>query len=109
MKTRTLLSSFCLLLLCQGALSGNDIHVIHSASELIQFSNTVSAGTSYSVTLDADIDFSGGLSQQFVSIGKYYNGQYKPFQGTFDGNGYTISNLMINSSSQYVGLFGYSS
>ncbi|MCD8294025.1 MAG: hypothetical protein LUE27_02095 [Clostridia bacterium] len=31
-----------------------------------------------------------------------------PFSGTFDGNGYTISNLKYSSSSQdYVGLFGY--
>lgn len=29
------------------------------------------------------------------------------YSGTFDGNGHTISNLNISSSSQYVGLFGY--
>ena len=31
-----------------------------------------------------------------------------PFYGTFDGQGYTISNLKVNTSSQYVGIFGYS-
>ena len=66
--------------------------------------------TSYSGTtvfLDVDIDFSGGSpSEQFVPIGKSGS---KYFQGTFDGQGHTISNLAINSSSlQYVGLFGYS-
>ena len=31
-----------------------------------------------------------------------------PFGGTFDGNGYTIANLMINrGSTRFVGLFGY--
>ena len=29
------------------------------------------------------------------------------FTGTFEGNYYTISNLTINSSNRYVGLFGY--
>lgn len=30
------------------------------------------------------------------------------FSGTFDGNGYTISNLYINNTTdEYVGLFGY--
>jgi hypothetical protein len=31
----------------------------------------------------------------------------EPFTGSFDGMGYTISNLTINSSSSYQGLFGY--
>lgn len=30
-----------------------------------------------------------------------------PFKGTYDGNGYTISGLTLNSSSSYQGLFGY--
>ena len=30
-----------------------------------------------------------------------------PFLATFDGNGYTISNLMINRSTDRIGLFGY--
>ena len=100
----------CLLLLGQGALSYE--HYISSASDLIQFSKNVSSGTSYfgtTVFLDADIDFSGGLSEQFEPIGKissYSNNYY--FQGTFDGQGHTISDLAMNSSSQYVGLFGYS-
>nr|WP_319514534.1 MBG domain-containing protein [uncultured Cohaesibacter sp.] len=32
-----------------------------------------------------------------------------PFTGTFTGLGHTISGLIINSSDEYVGLFGYSS
>ena len=55
--------------------------------------------------LDADIDFSDGLSEQFEPIGKSNN---YFFQGTFEGQGHTISNLAVNSSSEYVGLFGYS-
>ena len=55
--------------------------------------------------LDADIDFSGGLSEQFEPIG---TSNSNSFQGTFDGQGHTISNLAMKSSSQYVGLFGRS-
>ena len=57
------------------------------------------------VFLDADIDFSGGLSEQFQPIGK---DQGNSFQGTFDGQGHVISELDIKSSSRFVGLFGYS-
>ena len=68
----------------------------------------VNNGTGFSGTtvfLDADLDFSGGLSEQFEPIGKDYN---RYFQGTFDGQGRIISNLAMNFSSEYVGLFGYS-
>ena len=94
---------FCLLL-GQGVLS-YELH-IYNASELIAFSKNVNSGSDYSGTtvfLDADIDFSGGLSWQFEPIGKNYD-----FQETFDGQGHTISNLVISSSSLYAGLFGYS-
>lgn len=30
-----------------------------------------------------------------------------PFTGSFDGNGYVISNLAVNSATQDVGLIGY--
>ena len=99
-----ILALFCLLL-GQGALS-YEYH-INNANELTQFSKNVNTGTSYSgttVLLDADIDFSGVLSEQFEPIGIIN----KYFQGTFDGQGHTISNLAIKSSSEDVGLFGYS-
>lgn len=73
---------------------------IHDANELIQFSNDLDSGisyTNYTVYLTADIDFSG-LSAQFSPI--------PGFVGEFDGQGYTISNLVISLSTlRYVGLF----
>lgn len=77
---------------------------IHNASELIEFSASVNGGTSFegsTVLLETDVDL-GGI--EFVPIGNrtYY------FLGTFDGQGYTISNLRIRSASDHVGLFGYS-
>ena len=95
----------CLAALCQGVLGGNELR-IKNASELIELSKNVNYGTSYSgktVFLCADIDFSGGLSEQFEPIRNSNS-----FQGTFDGQGYTISNLVMNSSSQDVGLLGFS-
>lgn len=41
--------------------------------------------------------------QSWVPIGN----SNKPYQGTFDGNGKTITNLYINANQKYVGLFGY--
>ena len=85
---------------------------IGTAEGLIELSKNVSSGSLYkgtTVLLDADIDFSGSFSEQFGPIG-YYNlyNDYKYLQGTFDGQGYTINGLAMNSSSEYVGLFGYS-
>ena len=49
-----------------------------------------------SYELNADIDL-GGMEWTPVAI----------FCGTFDGNGYTISNFKITTGRTYVGLFGY--
>ena len=71
-----------LLLLGQKA-HGEDTH-ISTASALIDFSKAVSSGAlsfyGTTVFLDADIVFSGGLSEQFVPIGSNSNN----FQGTFN-------------------------
>lgn len=80
---------------------------ISKASELIEFAKSVNTRKDfmfYTVYLDADIDFSE-TTEEFVPIGTASNAalMYK-----FKGQGHTISNLAINmSSSQHVGLFGY--
>ena len=83
---------------------------IRDASKLVKFSNEVNRGTSRflgTVYLESDIDFTSSLSQQFEPIGFTETGY---FNGVFDGQGHTISNLTITtpSSSEYTGLFGYS-
>ena len=63
-----------LYLLGQRALS-NSLYIFN-ASGLINFSRNINDGTNYSGTtvfLEADIDFSGGLSEQFEPIGKGYH------------------------------------
>lgn len=82
-------------------------HKIHNARELIEFSNSVNSGTSYSGTtvyLDTDIDFNDEPPTNFTPIGKTSGNN---FRGTFDGQGHVISNLKIVSTIQYTGLFGH--
>ena len=77
---------------------------IKNADEFIEFKDNVSKGKTYSGTtvfLDSDLSFSG---KSFEPIGN----ESKYFWGVFDGQGHVISNLAMNSTSQYVGLFGYS-
>ena len=105
-----LLSVIALVLLLWGVAVGDtNVLAIENAEELIQLSNSVLSGESYSGTtvfLVADIDFTEDLSRQFKPIGNYE----KHFMGLFDGQGYMIRNLNVSSSSfNYTGLFGYSS
>ena len=103
LKVCTLLPLLPLLLGSGGVLC--DKLRIASPDDLISFSNAVDSGTTYpgtTVLLDSDLDFAG---KTIESIGK---GAENCFLGTFDGQGHTISNLNMNSSATYVGLFGYS-
>ncbi|AKN32427.1 hypothetical protein Ccar_16810 [Clostridium carboxidivorans P7] len=55
---------------------------------------------SYNYILDSNIS----LTQEWTAIGDDDN----PFTGSFNGNGFTISNLKTTSkTAKYIGLFGY--
>lgn len=80
---------------------------IGTAQELMAFAAAVNEGvytdiTDVTVELTGNIDMTG---QTWIPIG---NTDEKYFSGTFDGNGYTISNLTIvhNTPGEYLGLFG---
>lgn len=76
---------------------------IATYEELVAFAELVNAGDTCQgkvITLTADIDLN---NQEWTPIGNSTN----KFQGIFDGNGHTISNLKINSTNSYIGLFGY--
>ena len=93
------------LIALEGVAGSEGVLRIHSTSDMVELSEEANNGTDYSETtvlLDADIDFSG---VEFEPIGKDLKNY---FNGTFDGQGHAISNLKVNSSSPYVGLFGYS-
>ena len=68
--------------------------------------NTIGENLYYKMT--TDIDLNGSASFQWTPIG-YYDSitDYYCFGGHFDGDGHTIANLYINSSTiQRAGLFG---
>ena len=82
-------------------------YLIKTYDDLKNFATYVNdgilCGTGTHIRLDADIDCTG--KTDFVPIG--YNNLHC-FWGHFDGNGKTISNLvMIDVDKEYVGLFGY--
>src|SRR6516225_2330720 len=71
--------------------------IINNAADLENINNNLSGN----YVLGGNIDLSG---VNFTPIGSLVN----PFTGTFNGNGYTISNLSINlPSTSHVGLFGW--
>ena len=82
----------------------NKVVTIANAGELALLAKQVNGGKSYSgytVKLVSNIDLENG---EWVPIGR--NGS--AFQGVFDGQGHTISNLIINTSKECnVGLFGF--
>lgn len=77
--------------------------LIQSAEDLIALGNEeniVHMNAKFVVTEDIDLS----VETNFTPIGRGYH----PFTGSFDGNGFTISNLTINSSeASEIGLFGY--
>ena len=83
---------------------------ISTAAELAWFRDQVNSGNNtISATLTKDIDLSEFCH---AKDGTTYTDElsWTPinwYQGTFDGNGKTISNLYINATSNYTGFFGY--
>jgi hypothetical protein len=85
-------------------------------AELVNRENNPRSFSGTTIFLGADIDLGG---RNWTPIGhrilSNYFSSHRPFRGTFDGDGYSISNLSINSVSidgvvdVYLGLFGYAS
>ncbi len=84
-------------------------YLIESAENLAYLATIVNNGTANAgdyYKLTCDIDLNGSETFQWIPIG---NTSYS-FQGNFNGDNHTISNLYINTSIlQYVGLFGAAS
>ena len=90
-----------------------DVYEIGTLASLKAFRNKVNAGENYqgkTIVLTADIDLAGDDNWEPIGTSD------KTFNGMFDGQNHTISNLTINGSKEYVsggnndnykGLFGY--
>lgn len=77
---------------------------IQNVDDLKKLAEKVNGGEAYANTyfkLTANIDLNN--EPNWTPIGK----SGLPFQGTFDGYGYQITNLKISNGGQYAGLFGY--
>ena len=97
--------------------STDNPYIITKAEELAWFRNQVNSGNNKICAKIADdvevidlkdfchkADESQNLKElSWVPIGN----NYSSYEGTFDGNGKTITNLYINATQQYMGLFGY--
>lgn len=94
-----------------GSGTETDPYIISSIEHFDQFASNVNSGNNYTKVyfrLDSDLDYSGrtytpvgGYAGNATSTGYYY------FEGTFDGNGHKIKNVVINTpTNNFVGLFG---
>ncbi len=87
-------------------------YTLTTAAQLAGLAQLVNGRNDFSektITLGADIDLNG---KEWTPIGKYINDiDWDPaFQGTFDGNGNTVSGLCVNinaTDNTSAGLFGY--
>lgn len=80
---------------------------IATATDLKKFATIANSGNTFegkTVNLINDIDLEGNETNQWTPIG---NSTYE-FEGIFDGEEHTISNMYINSSNDEQGLFGVS-
>ena len=77
---------------------------ISSADDLEEFRDIVNDGeTGACAELTANIVLNCNENNQWTPIGSESN----RYNGTFDGNGHTVSGIYINTSEDYQGLFGY--
>ena len=78
---------------------------IYDVATLSDFRDRVNSGEDFEgkiIKVTKDIDFGKENTTNWVPIG---NSQYG-FKGTFDGQGHTISNIYINATEEFQGLFG---
>ena len=109
----TLLSGMaCLCSFAQfsGAGSGTqaDPYKIYNADQLDQVRNFLNNTNVYfklmsNINIGEWLDDNGIRDDGWTPVGILSH----PFKGHFDGNSKTVSNLVINSSSDYAGIFGY--
>ena len=78
---------------------------ITTCTELQNIKNNLSGNYQLANNINCSATSSWNSGKGFIPIGSSFN---NAFTGFFDGQGYTISNLTINRTTEpYIGLFGY--
>lgn len=78
-------------------------YLINNIDDLKAFRDNVNSGISYKgqyIKLMNDIDLD---QEEWIPIGN----KTKKFEGYFDGNNKTISNILVSGNNDYAGFFGY--
>ena len=91
-----------------GSGTAQDPYLIYTGAELAYLASSTNNGYTYSgkyFKLMNDIDLNG-IEWTPIGRGLEYDSSSYAFGGNFDGNGMLVSNLTINSSRQFTGLFG---
>jgi hypothetical protein len=112
--TACILAALLLCAFVPASAAGGDV-TITSVSDLFAFAQRVNSGESFegrTVTLTANLTVNSlGPQSDAVPQGNFVSWtpigtKDHPFQGTFDGGGYTITGLYAQNSEDYYGLFG---
>ena len=86
-------------------------YLIEDVEDLKLLAKKVNGGTTYEKTYfkqTADIDLNNEPWTPIGTVIVINNGKdARPFKGTFDGDGYKITNLKVTGNSNNAGLFGY--
>ena len=110
MKQRIRYFCLTLLVMVAGLTSAQDVIEISTVEQLKVFRDAVNGGNQYAdktVKLTADLDLSGETN--WTPIGNLVSYPGQSFNGTFDGQNHTISNLTVNDNTPnyaVAGLFG---
>ncbi len=103
--SRVIVAVIAVLTICSSCLDSDDtatVITIETKEQLKSFRDLVNSGyNEYYGLLMADIDLE---YEEWTPIG---DSDKYPYMGVFNGNGYTIENLKIDTTEDYQGLFGY--
>ena len=86
-----------------GSGTEDDPYIIATTDDMDELASQVNNENNYSgkfFLMTADLDYSG---KDYTPVGNYNYG----FKGTFNGNGHTISHVIIQSTLNFIGLFGW--
>lgn len=82
-------------------IEGNGSYTVNNEKGLKNIASLVNGGeTNINITLDTDLNLT---NMEWTPIGT----ESRPYTGTFNGGGHTITGLTVTTSDQYAGLFGY--